>query len=321
MNGSLLKKALLAALTAVFTLTITPNAHCDRIEEFLKAPGVVEKFKKAKGSRAKKTDVGQAPLVVQAQDFALYLNPPKPKPKAPKRGTSTPKAAAPRRPKKVTAKFDLVGTSYFASNPEFSLALISEPAKGLRWVRQSDEIGHLIIEHIKDGLIVVRDGSNTFELTVPQKEKVNLLKEGPAAGTSGSKKVASASQKKITTEPTSPVPQRPDTFAQNDERSVLRQEEIDLMNRFVDKLRSGGSDKIAGGSDEDRDEMMADLISQLQALRISKEESDQLQQLGRQLQQQEEEVNEPDKKPPPSKDSTPKNSSRRGRRPPRRRKK
>ncbi len=317
MNGSLLKKPLLAALAAVCTLSIAQNAYCDQIEEFLKAPGVVEKFKKAKGSKPQKTDVGQAPLVIQTRSFALYLNPPKPKPRPRAFIRSNPKAAAPRRPTKVTAKFDLIGTSFFASNPESSLALIDEPGKRLRWVRQSDKIGHLIIEQVKDGLVVVRDGSNTFELTVPQKRKVNLLKNGPAADASGSKNIASAWQENTIIEPLSPAPKKQDTFARNIDYSGLREEETGLINQFMDKLRSGDSDKITGSSGE----IVDDLISQLQALRMSEEESDQLQQLGQELQQQEEEANEPDKTPPPSDKSKRKRPPRRTRRRPPRRKK
>jgi hypothetical protein len=82
----------------------------------------------------------------------------------------------------VAAKFKLVGTSRYALHPELSLALIDEPGKGLYWVRQFSKVGHLIIEQVKDGLVVVRDGKNTFELVAERPEKRSLLKANSSSG-------------------------------------------------------------------------------------------------------------------------------------------
>jgi hypothetical protein len=144
-----------------------------QIEQFLNSAGVIEGFREAKGDKVEDERHEISPLVKQAEAFALYLNPP-PKPK-PEPSVSVVKSE-PRPVGPVAAKFKLIGTSRHVLQPELSLALIDEPGKGLYWVRQSSKVGHLIIEQVKDGLIVVRDGTNTFELVAERPEKRSLLK-------------------------------------------------------------------------------------------------------------------------------------------------
>jgi hypothetical protein len=145
-----------------------------QIEQFLNSAGVIEGFREAKGDKVEDSRREISPLVKQAEAFALYLNPP-PKPKPPEPSVSEVKSE-PRPVGPVTAKFKLIGTSRHVLQPELSLALIDEPGKGLYWVRQFSKVGHLIIEQVKDGLVVVRDGKNTFELVAERPEKRNLLK-------------------------------------------------------------------------------------------------------------------------------------------------
>jgi hypothetical protein len=152
-------------------------------EQFLNSASVMEKFNKAKGKKSTKSESQVSPLVKQAEAFALYLNPPEPK-KAP--ATSTREMAMSRIPPRptgpVSPKFKLIGTSYYALHPELSLALIDEVGKGLRWVKQSGKVGHLIIEQVKDGLVVVRDSKRTFELVAERPEKRSLLKKSVSSG-------------------------------------------------------------------------------------------------------------------------------------------
>ncbi len=119
----------------------------EQLEQFLNSAGVIEKFSKAKGKESTKSESQISPLVKQAEAFALYLNPPKPKKAPPTRRTDRP-SIIPRPPAPVSPKFKLIGTSHYASHPELSLALIDEVGKGLRWVRQSSKLGHLIIEQV-----------------------------------------------------------------------------------------------------------------------------------------------------------------------------
>ncbi len=154
------------------------------VEEFLDSPGVIKKFREAKGDRAKRIESQISPLVNQAEAFASYLNPPKPTPRKPEPARTRTSLPTPRTP--VSPKFKLIGTSRCASNPEMSLALIDEPGKGLHWVKQSSEVGRLVIEQVKNGAVVVRDGERTFELAVPRPAKTSLLKSSSSAPT-GSK--------------------------------------------------------------------------------------------------------------------------------------
>jgi hypothetical protein len=150
-----------------------------QIEQFLNSAGVIEKFKEAKGDKVEDSRREISPLVKQAEAFALYLNPPpkpKPEPSVPE-GKSEPRPVGP-----VTAKFKLIGTSRHVLQPELSLALIDEPGKGLYWARQFSKVGHLIIEQVKDGLVVVRDGKSTFELVAERPEKRSLLKANSSSG-------------------------------------------------------------------------------------------------------------------------------------------
>ncbi len=168
--------SIIAVVLAVF-LFVLPAAFGFRgdkqTEQFLNSAGVIEKFKEARGDKIEDGQREISPLVKQAEAFALYLNPP-PKPKAEPSVAEAKKEVRPAGP--VAAKFRLIGTSRHVLQPELSLALIDEPGKGLYWVRQASQIGHLMIEQVKDGVVVVRDGQNTFELVADREAQRSLLK-------------------------------------------------------------------------------------------------------------------------------------------------
>jgi hypothetical protein len=146
-----------------------------QIEQFLNSVGAIEQFKQARGVQVDNKQSETPPLVKQAEVFALYLNPP------PKPVTVPTASRIEPRPKSVSPKFRLVGTSRHSLHPQLSLALIDEPGKGLRWVRQESSVGHLVIEQVKDGLIVVRDGENTFELVAERPQQRSLIKATPSS--------------------------------------------------------------------------------------------------------------------------------------------
>jgi hypothetical protein len=160
---------------AAVVLIVMPMVFSSGMDEqaanLLNLPGVLESL----SSSAAAPDTGAVPpLVKQAEKFAAYRNPPPP----PKREISTPNRERPavRPAAAVTAKFELLGTSYYSQRPELSLALIDEPGAGLRWVRQSSKIGHLVVEQIKDGKVVIRDGADTYELEAKRTPKRSLVK-------------------------------------------------------------------------------------------------------------------------------------------------
>ncbi len=164
-----------AAVAAIVFLSIFGLKGDKDIEKFLSKPGIAEKMQ---GTAAQKSDDSSriSPLVVQSKAFSLRINPPPPpKPSAP--AASHIKAPPRVRPKSpVAAKFELIGTSFYPTEPSNSWALIKESAKGLHWVRQGGKVGHLTIEKVSDGMVVIKDGSRTYELYAERPPKVSLVK-------------------------------------------------------------------------------------------------------------------------------------------------
>ena len=251
--------AVLAAVFVVASPVVLGSQNDKDIEEFLKLPGIVEEFKKDGGEKVKRTDGQISPLVKQAKSFALYLNP-QPKPKAKAKPTkkykpkTTPKPAGP-----VSTKFKLIGTSFYESRPELSFALIDEPGKGFRWLRQSSSVGHLVIEEIKDGLVVIRDGQRTYDLIAERKPRKSLVKGKGAAPGTGSK------------------PSVPET-----EPTVNKDEMLDnIIERIESAVASDSTDSQPAA--EESDATMQELLTAIEAMRAHSEESKKLNDLGQEL--------------------------------------
>ena len=151
------------------------------VEAFLKSPSIKDKFTETMGGAVKRPSDQSSPLVENAQRFASIMNPPKPvapvRPPAP----TTPVVAKAVEPAQTSAKFRVLGTSYYEANPQMSLVFIDEPGKGLHWVRQGSEIMHLTIEEVKDGRIVVRDAQGTSEMVAEDRPITVSLLEGTSA--------------------------------------------------------------------------------------------------------------------------------------------
>jgi hypothetical protein len=141
-------------------------------------PTIVEIFKSIGDIQIENEQEKESPLVSQAGEYALIINPPKPpnvkkpEPLQP-RITQPPVAYAP----KPSAKFKLLSTSYNRDQPEDSVALISEPGKGEHWAKVGDIIGNFVLEEIKSGVIIYRYGSQANEMAVETKPPVRIVKE------------------------------------------------------------------------------------------------------------------------------------------------
>ncbi|UCG49911.1 MAG: hypothetical protein JSU94_09030, partial [Phycisphaerales bacterium] len=168
----------------LFVIPVVFGAREDeRIEKLLNGPSIIEQFNNTVGSDTKPSQKRISPLVEQARAFALFLNPPVTQSRPPTRPVFQRQQDIPRPDAPVSAKFTLVATSVNESNPEQSFALINEPAKGLHWVRQSTTVGHLELDLIKDGVVVVKDKQSTFEIRTEERPAMSSLLEGapPAA--------------------------------------------------------------------------------------------------------------------------------------------
>ncbi|MCJ7777385.1 MAG: hypothetical protein MUP16_03635, partial [Sedimentisphaerales bacterium] len=288
----------------------------------LAGAGVIAKFKEATGNKAKESESQVSPLVKQAEAFALYMNPPpKPKPVV----QAPPVTPEIRPPAPVSPKFKLFGTSVYQTQPEMSLAFIDEPGKGLHWVKQSGEVGHLIIEQVKDGSVVVRDGQRTFEIVAeprPVGGGINLLEGAP----SGATPIENIGASPVLVEPSASVvstPPPPQEASEPPPSPEVIAEGKAALNEFIAELASlqKGSKSDKNGSADSNEEKsaaaMEKLIGDLKATRVSAEEAKKLNGLGKELESVQRDPNLPPPTPSP-KSSRPVTRVRRPIRPPNR---
>jgi len=252
----------------------------------LAGAGVIAKFKEATGNKAKESESQVSPLVKQAEAFALYMNPPpKPKPVV----QALPVTPEIRPPAPVSPKFTLVGVSFYQSHPEQSLAFIDEPGKGLHWVRQSGEVGHLIIEQVKDGSVVVRDGQRTFEIAIQQQPAgISLLEGAP----SGATPIENIGASPVLVEPsanvvsTLPPPQEASEPPPSPEVIAEEKAALDEFLAELASLQKGSKSDKNGSADSNEEESaaaMEKLIGDLKATRVSAEEAKKLNGLGKEM--------------------------------------
>lgn len=184
---------------AVFVFLVVQQLQ--DVPEIERNPGlsIVEKFRQAGDLSNKDSHETLSPLVEQAEAFALYLNPPKPqKPReAPAPRSNLKQTISAVRPVKLTPKFTLIGTSYYRSRPEESMALVSEPGSGAHWVKQGASLGHFVVEKVERGTIVYRDGDRLLEMAVNTKVPIRT------------KQVKQAKQTMLASSPASTTPPKP----------------------------------------------------------------------------------------------------------------
>lgn len=271
----------------------------EEIEKFLKSPGAIEKFNKAKGAKVN-TGNQVSPLVKQATLFALIINPPPPRPRDPIRMAKPPTArpVVPERvPDKVfTTKFDLVGTSYYASRPELSLAYIDEPGKGLYWVRQGARVGHLLIEEVRDGSLIVKDREKTVTLMPKRAPKKSLIK-GETTSTStttfpgASASITSTSSVPVAAGVVSVVEKTTTALPVGRRRppqaDTTEQDADAALANFLNKLKAqqAGAGTGEGGSGAAEKANLKEAIADFEAMRVPADEAKRLDRLGKELKQ------------------------------------
>jgi hypothetical protein len=118
-------------------------------------------------------DEGPRPglLVEQAMAYARCLNPPRQAAAAP----SPPVMAAPvARPISPTPPFRLAAISYYRSDPERSLAMVSDAGRSSYWVRRGDHVGPFVVERIEKQTITYRNGDQVAQMALVAREPVPL---------------------------------------------------------------------------------------------------------------------------------------------------
>lgn len=146
-------------------------------------PSKIDEFiATAKSGVTKEPDAKESLLVKQATAYSLRINPPAPpappKKKKTARKNRAPAVSKPSGPPPI-AKFKVVGVSVAKNNVKNSKVLVDTLSQGLRWYSISDKIGHVEVAEINAGHIVINDGSKTYNMDVPMKKRVSLLKGDP----------------------------------------------------------------------------------------------------------------------------------------------
>jgi len=183
-------------------------------------------------------------------------------------------------------KFNLVGTSYSASDPESSFAYIRLQDDTHQWVRKGDEVGHLVVKEIKHGSILYWDGRQDTEMAVdPTPETASLL-EASSASTVRVQPIApkgpapKAAGGRITGPPVPRPWSAGRRAAQPDSR--MAPAERKAMEELVTRLKASNKPN-SGVSAEERAAMMKRLMSDLRASRGEAEDTKKVEDLGREL--------------------------------------
>ncbi len=293
--------SIIAAIAAL-VLLVLPIVYGVRedpeIEQLLKSPTAVESFRKAAGQKQTKGQDQLSPLVRQADAFARYLAP-KPKPARPTAGKRIADRPKTRPLGNVSAKFELIATSFYESHPELSLALIDEPGKDLHWVRQGGKVGHLVIEQVGDGSVTVRDGQRTFDLEVKREQvRRSLVKGERSVGEAEVPAQPGAGIRHSPATPKTPISARkapsPRVRSRISRRTLLTEpvpapakiseQERTRLDELIARLQAmpaeDGNDPAAAVK---RAEMMEKLISDFDSADLNPEEQELLDHLGEQL--------------------------------------
>lgn len=291
---------IIAAFLAVGLLAfpvVYGNWGDEEIEKFLKSPGAIEKFNKAKGAKVN-TGSQVSPLVRQATLFAMIINPPRTAPAQIKmtKPPESPKVVSKVEPPRAPAKFKLIGTSYYASRPELSLAYIDEPGKGLHWIRQGSTVAHLLIEQVQDGSIIVKDREQTVTLVAERAPKKSLIKgEATSTSTTTLPGLSSSITSSVPVEAGAgqsavSVVEKTTTALAVDRRRLPQTsyaEQDAALADFINELKAQqtGAGTGEGGSSEAEQAALKEAIADFEAMRVSADEAKRLDRLGKELKQ------------------------------------
>lgn len=301
-----LMAAISVAVLWVLPVVLGADIIAEDLESAAGFESAVAKFKKTRGNETKARESRVSPLLREAELFALYLNPPKPERSPRTRSSAGPGArsgvpAEPtvhNAPPRISVKFTLIGTSYFASCPELSLALIEEVGKGeLSWVRQSSKVGHLVIEEIGDGMIVVSDGKTKTELTAKRPPAVNLLKGAGSVKQSSVKtsdtisismpvssgESAQDASDKVVTAAAGKGPEQTSVKSAAGGPPVSEEVRQAAIARMLENLKAFQTESGIPGLDGEIMELGIKPPQELEKMRISREEAEDLDRLGQEL--------------------------------------
>lgn len=297
---------------AILALPVVSGADTDskKTKKDSGFESVVEKFKKTEHGRTAKSADQTPPLIKEAKAFALYLNPPKPKvqraqsPVIPRTDRAIPPVISIPR----NAQFNLIGTCIHQSDPNLSVALIDVLGKDQRWVRQSEAVGHLIIKKIKQGSVVINDGTRTYELPMIAKPVEKSLVVGKTTSDQPTPEIDSetilsdiikSQGERVSGKPLT----EPKRFSQKQPKAVrtapdITPEQEEFVKKFMEEIGQLPLGEDASGikiqeSFEKFDAMMEKYLSDIENMRISGKEEEKLNNLGKELDNIKKDPNQP----------------------------
>ncbi len=278
--------SVLAVVSAIVVLALVAGpawlvglrgGNDERMNKILSAPSAVDRFKEHNGGKPQDSQDTMPPLVKQAEILAGIMKPP-----ALVRPPATPASVIPRpvvTPQVVTAKFTLVGTSYSRDDPRESFAYISLGDGTYQWVRQGEAVGHLIVKEIRKDSIVCWDGSRDAPMPVtPPPETANMLETARTSAKPVAGESRQAGGKVVGRFVPPPAAVTPSTSASTPApRGSLTEGDRQALGELADRL------KQLGASPADKAAAVNKLISEFRSSRVSTEETEKLEDLGKEL--------------------------------------
>lgn len=286
--------SIVAALLAiaVFAFPVLYGVKTDEnIQKFLNSPGVIEKFRAISGNKIQTPANQVHPLVQQSQVFAKIINPPDPPAQPGTRGQNSGRTVV-STPPTLKPIFSVTTTSVCEAHPELSLALINEPGKGTSWVKQGSNVNHLLIEKIQDGLVIARNGEETFQVKTDEKKFTPVSFSGGrvVAGRGSSLPPKSIRGTTTVAPPPAPPVRNPVPLpVKTDSKTEYDPEKAKRVEDLVEKIRLVGSanndSNNAALTPEEKAAQMQKLLSEFKNsnINVNDEEAKKLADLGEML--------------------------------------
>jgi hypothetical protein len=199
-----------------------------------------------------------------------------------------------RRPPEGTAKFGLVGVSYFPSDPKNSFAYVRMPDNSYLWVQQGSEVGHFVVKEVKSGSIVYSDGQRMSEMMVEATiDTASVLETGGGLPVPSASGLAGAAAMSAPGHPgiEAPVPNRAVAAVSSLSAVRLSAQDEEGLSELVRRLKPELTNAKNARSDQvdsntapgEPNAAVGRLISEIKSARVSAEEAEKLENLGEQL--------------------------------------
>ena len=257
-----------------------------KAEIFLKAPSAVERFNERKTDETPDTQDKIPPLVRQAKALADILNP-RAEAAAPPANTS--KLPGPQGPKPppMSAKFEVFGISYSPTDPKNSFAYIRLSDNTYMWVQPGSTIGHQVVKEIKSGSITCLEGQKTSEMPVEMPlDTASILESSaasPAVAAPGLPGPVPSGGANLRSE----LASRAIAAVNPSALSRLSPQEEERWSDLARRIKELGKGSKSNGDDSNTvvpdANAISQMISEFKSSRVSPEEANKLDDLGKQL--------------------------------------